>query len=73
MIEEFNISKEQNTFIIPIATTGYVSKIIMDEIKMDSNKYWYLKDSIDVLENEKDNEKIIKEVIKIINRIRNEL
>lgn len=73
MIEEFNIAKEKNTFIIPIATTGYASKTIMDEIKSDLVKYWYLKDSIDVIENEKNSEKIIDEVIKIINRIRSEL
>ncbi|MDG5854921.1 SIR2 family protein [Clostridium beijerinckii] len=73
MIEEFNIAKEQNTFIIPIATTGYSSKAIMDEIKNDLDKYWYLRDSINILENEKNSEKIIDEVIKIINKIRNEL
>jgi len=73
MIEEFNIAKEQNTFIIPIATTGYASKTIMDKIKNDLDKYWYLKDSIDILENEKDNKKIINEVIKIINKIKTEL
>ncbi|NNU76356.1 SIR2 family protein [Clostridium estertheticum] len=73
MIEEFNIAKEQDSFIIPIATTGYVSRIIMDEIKNDLSKYWYLKESITILENEKDNDKIINEVIKIINRLRIDL
>ncbi|MBN1037065.1 hypothetical protein DWC20_16135 [Clostridium botulinum] len=73
MIEEFNIAKEQNAFIIPIATTGYASKTIMNQIRSDLDKYWYLKDSIDVLENEKSSEKIINEVIKIINIIRNKL
>ncbi len=57
MIEEFNIAKEQNTFIIPIATTGYSSKAIMDEIKNDLDKYWYLRDSINILENEKNSER----------------
>lgn len=73
MIEEFNIAKEQNTFIIPIAATGYASKTIMTEIKNDLDKYWYLKDSIYTLENEKNSHKIIDEVIKIINRIKSEL
>ncbi|MGV8984038.1 MAG: hypothetical protein ACOH2C_22940, partial [Clostridium sp.] len=73
MIEEFSIAKEQDSFIIPIATTGYVSRIIMDEIKNDLSKYWYLKESISILENEKDNDKIINEVIKIINRLRIDL
>lgn len=73
MLEEFNIAKNQNAFVIPIATTGYASKRIMDEIKNQLDKYWYLKDSIDVLESEKDSKKIIDEVIKIIHKIRSEL
>lgn len=73
MIEEFKIAKENNNFIIPISSTGYATKTIMMEIKKDLDTYWYIKDSIDILDNEKDCEKLILEVIKIIKKIRSEL
>lgn len=73
MLEEFEIAKLKDNFIIPIATTGYISEVIMNEIKKELDKYWYLKESIDILEKERDFDKIITEVIKIINKIRSEL
>lgn len=73
MIEEFEIAKLKDNFIIPIATTGYSSAVIMNEVKNDLQKYWYLKESLSILESEKDINKIIDEVIKIINKIRREL
>ncbi len=73
MIEEFQIAKENSNFIIPISSTGYASNTIMVEIKKDLNKYWYLKDSIDILQNEKSCEALITEVIKIMKKIKNEL
>ena len=73
MLEEFEIAKEKNNFIIPIAITGYVAKKIMDEIKLDLDKYWYIKESIEILEKEKDLGKVIEEVINIMKRIMSEV
>lgn len=70
VVEEFNIAKEQVKFIIPISITGYSSEDIMRDIKKNLDEYWYLKDSIEVLEKEIDLDKIINEVFKILNKIR---
>ena len=73
MIEEYQIADDMGKFIIPIGSTGYASKTILNEVKKDLNKYWYLKDSIDILESEKNEQKIINEVMSIIERIRNSI
>jgi hypothetical protein len=73
MKEEFNIAKKMGKFIIPIGSTGYVAKWILDEVKMDLTTYWYLKESLDVLEYEEEESKIIDEIICIIERIRKEI
>lgn len=70
MMEEYQIAKEKGKFIIPIGSTGYTAKQVYDEIKKESQEHWYLQDSLKVLENELDPEKIINEVKQIINRIR---
>ena len=73
MLEEFEIAKAKGKFVIPIGVTGFVSKIILEEIKSKADNYWYLNESISILENEKNIDKLITEVIKIISRIRSEL
>ena len=73
MLEEFEIAKAKGNFIIPIASTGYASQLIMDYVKENIEEYWYLKESITTLENEKDSSKLILEVIKILNKIRSDL
>lgn len=70
VITEFKIAQTQAKSIIPIGSTGYASYEVFQEVKKHIGKYWYLKDSIDILESEKDPTKLITEVIKIINRIR---
>jgi len=70
MMEEYQLAKNMDKFIIPIGSTGYVAKTVLSEVKKDLDKYWYLKDSINILENELNEEKIISEVNSIIERIR---
>lgn len=70
VISEFEIAKKQGKFIIPIGSTGYASNVIFNEVKSELDNYWYLNDSVDVLENELEPSKIINEIIKIINKIR---
>lgn len=69
VIEEYNIAKKQNKYIIPLGMTGYSSKIIFDKIKNDIINYPYLEKYINVLENERDISVICKVVLTIINEI----
>ncbi|MFK9118342.1 SIR2 family protein [Peribacillus castrilensis] len=70
MMEEFEIAKRFNKLVIPIGSTGYVAKEIFDEITKEIDKYGYLKDSLSVLEKEKDTTLLIREIKKIIKKIR---
>ena len=73
VLKEFNIAKEKENFIIPIGATGYIAEKIAEEVKEDLEKYWYLKESIDILSTNQDMNKIIDEVIKVITIIKNKL
>ncbi|MGM2628370.1 SIR2 family protein [Bacillus cereus group sp. Bce038] len=70
MLEEFYIAKDNDKYIIPIGSTGYAAERIFKEIKSDLDKYWYLKNSIDILESDTDPQHIISEINKIIEAIR---
>lgn len=65
-LEEFKIAKETGKIIIPIGSTGYAAKQILDEIKNDIEKYKYLKKYINDLETKTEKEEIIKIILKII-------
>lgn len=67
--EEFTIAKNQNKFIIPIGSTGYVAKEIFEEVKSDPKRYWYLQDSLDLLHSQKDSNIVFNEIKKIIKKI----
>lgn len=69
VIEEYQIAKNQNKFIIPLGMTGFSSKIIFDDIKNNIVKYPYLERYINVLENERNIQKICKVVLSIIENI----
>ncbi|QUA52171.1 SIR2 family protein [Aristaeella lactis] len=65
-MEEFEIAKKQGNLIIPVGSTGYAAKKILDEIKDNIKDYVYLTDYIDVLEKETDADILIEAIIKII-------
>ena len=68
-LEEFEISKAMGKMIIPVGSTGYAAKAIMDEIRGDlDSKYAYLKDEWDVLEKETDIDKLVGAVLRVIER-----
>ena len=58
--------KSKGNIIIPIGTTGFVAKAILDNVKRDIANYAYLSDYIDVLEKETNIDQIIQCVVKII-------
>lgn len=70
VIKEFELAEERNLYIIPIGSTGYASKEILNIVR-ENDKYWYLKESIEKLNESIDNETLIKEVTTIIQRIKN--
>lgn len=70
MMEEFKLAEERNLYIIPIGSTGYASQEILGKVREDEKKYWYLKQSIDILNESIDKDTLIHEVNTIIQRIR---
>ena len=65
-IQEFEIAKEKGNLIIPIGSTGYVAKHIIDIVKASIPEYPYLSKYIGQLEIETDIDKIVEIVIRII-------
>lgn len=69
VLEEFAIAKEQNKFIIPLATTGYATQQIFQEIRQNMIHYPYLERYMSLLEHETDIARLCKTVMAIINDI----
>lgn len=63
--EEFIIAKENKNVIIPIGSTGFMARKILDEVKANMDNYEYLKNYIDILEKENDVNKLVKVVVTI--------
>jgi hypothetical protein len=68
-LQEFEIAKEKGNIIIPIGSTGYAAKHILDIVKKDLDSYSYLRDFIPQLETETDVNRIVSLVINIIDSI----
>ncbi|MGJ7589096.1 SIR2 family protein [Staphylococcus shinii] len=69
VMREFELAEERNLYIIPIGSTGYASKEILDIVSKDNDKYWYLQDSISFLKASTDNDALIREINTIIQKI----
>lgn len=65
-LQEFEIAKEKGNVIIPLGSTGYVARKILDEVKADIDNYPYLKKHIDQLATETDIGKLVNIVIEIV-------
>ena len=65
-MKEFEIAKSKGNIIIPIGSTGYAAKTILENVKKDMINYHYLSKYIDILETETDISKLIRCVIEII-------
>jgi hypothetical protein len=69
-LEEYKISKENECIIIPIGSTGYVAKSILDEVKASIADYDYLKDEIGILEKSEDINELANTVVRILGKQR---
>ncbi|GHT27709.1 hypothetical protein FACS189432_04640 [Bacteroidia bacterium] len=72
--KEFNIAIENGLIPIPIATTGYIAKVIYDRIIADSSKFlqrhdWILQELNKMNEDSISQEDIIKTIINIIKKL----
>lgn len=63
--EEFIIARNNNNIIIPIGSTGFMARKILEEVKANICDYEYLEKYITVLETEKNVDKLIEIVIAI--------
>lgn len=54
MIREYEIAKKMNKLVIPVGSTKGAAKTIYEEIKVNISNYIYLKDYLEILENEID-------------------
>ena len=64
--EEFEISKDNNNIIIPIASTEFASREIFNHVKDNLIQYPYLENYLNILDKEISPEKIAKTVLTII-------
>ena len=69
-IQEFAIAKEKENMIIPIGSTGYAAKTILNYVKSNISDYPYLVSYLDRLETETDVDKLVEIVVEIINNQR---
>ena len=60
--EEYTFSRDNGNIIIPIGSTGYIAKKILEEFKADIKSYPYLEDHMNVLEFETDIAKLIMKI-----------
>ena len=68
-IQEFNIAKENNCIIIPIASTGDSAQDIMNKMKSNISSFSYIDPYVDVLENEKNVDVIVDHILKLLESI----
>ena len=67
--EEYEIAKAAGNVIIPLGSTGYVAKAILDEIKLDISNYPYLEEYVSKLEETTDINAIVELVQNIIDSV----
>ncbi|EMY4798295.1 SIR2 family protein [Bacillus pacificus] len=72
ILEEYQFAKDNGKYIIPIGSTGYITEKIFNEVKSDLDRYWYLKDSLEVLEKDRNEQVIISHIDIIIEKIKKE-
>lgn len=69
--KEFNIAKNCNSFIVPVACTGWIARQIWDEINKDLSKFYGevsddFKKSFDKLKEKQDNETMVDNILSFL-------
>lgn len=68
MLDEYEVARNQNTIMIPIASTGDAAQQIFDEMHKSRHEYNYLTNYWDILKNETDTKKLSKVIKDIIEK-----
>ena len=63
--EEFTIARDNKNVIIPIGSTGFVARKIIEEVRKNIDDYKYLENYMDILETEHDVEKLVATIVSI--------
>lgn len=63
--EEFLVAKDNKNVIIPIGSTGFIAKEILEEVRANMDDYPYLEKYIDALDTEVDVDKLVEIVTAI--------
>lgn len=69
VLHDFKRAKEQNKFIIPVASTGFAASNIYDEMKANEEQYTYLQPFWNDLKKEQDPNRLSELIIRIIKSI----
>lgn len=65
--KEFEIAVKKGRKVIPVGSTGYMAKELLDEVKSQPTKYAYLQKYVDDLENVTEINELIGLILKIVN------
>ena len=65
-LQEFDIAKAYGRIIIPVGSTGYAAKKILEKVKADQDAFPYLANYICRLETETDVNKIVDMILEIV-------
>ena len=63
--KEFEEAKKNKNIIIPVGSTGFMAKLIFNEVKKDIDHYKYLEKYLDILEKETDINKLVETITAI--------
>ena len=67
-IQEYEIARKNGNIIIPVGSTGYAAKTILEKIKADIKEFPYLESYLSVLETETNIEKIVETILCILEK-----
>ena len=67
-IQEYEIARKKGNIIIPVGSTGFAAKTILEKIKADIKEFPYLESYLSVLETETDIEKIVETILCILEK-----
>lgn len=70
VLGDYSRALEHNKYIIPVGATGYAAKVILEEIELNIEKFYYLKNFISRLNTETDPDMLVNTILETIEYIR---